>query len=155
VIRELTLATVDHPLRIGADWLRVDHPTVRPLQDGAPTLGWEGDPRLVMYLHGPSETFVVWRLEADGEYRPVGHHSGVLTPDHINQVIRALISVDQHRGPVDPYETVIAAQDAQDRERERIRRDWSADFADKLHFGLSRTHLPGIDVAKRVFPLGG
>jgi hypothetical protein len=69
--RELTLSTVYHPEHMDGGWQRVDHPTVEPFQKGAPDLGWEGDPRLVVYLCNPTKQFVLWRLEHDDEYRRV------------------------------------------------------------------------------------
>ncbi len=97
--RELTLIRVDHPLNIDGDqWLRVDHPTLDPLTQGAPTLGWEGDPRLVVYLHGASKTFVLWRLEHDGEYRAVAALPGEITPENINRLCARLVEIDTRSG---------------------------------------------------------
>ncbi len=152
--RELTLTSVEHPLFIDGDWIRVDHPTVKPLHDGAADLGWDGDPRLVIYLHQPSQVFVLWRLEADNTYRPVARIPDAITPESMNTLIRRLVEVDQRRG-FDPYADVVTKQNRLEAVAEQRRHDRSVDFADKFHFALSRTHLPGIDVAKRVFPLGG
>lgn len=147
--RELTLHTVHHPLFIDNEWMLVEHPTVAPLQDGAPDLGWEGDPRLAVYLHKPTQTFVVWRLESNGEYLPVARF-GIgqeITPASINQTIRDLIRVDSRRG-FDPYADVIARQDEVARDQAREQAAYISDFADKLLYGLSRSHLPGIDVTR-------
>lgn len=151
--RELTIAQVAHPLNIDGDaWLRVDHPVLSPLTDGNPTLGWEGDPRLVVYLHGESKRFVLWRLEADGEYRTVAAlpEGACLTPENTNRLCARLVEIDQRRG-FDPYQDVVQAQDAHDRAADASREAWVSQFADKLLFGLARSHLPGVDIAKRTF----
>ena len=148
--RELTFATVHHPEFIDdGTWMLVDHPTVRPLQDGEPTLGWDGDPRLAVYLHLQSECFVVWRLEANGEYLPVAQYGlgQSITPESINQTIRDLIRTDSRRG-FDPYDAVIEAQNIVDRHQETDRQAQVHELADKMLYGLSRSHLPGVDVTR-------
>jgi hypothetical protein len=150
IARELTIAgTVHHPEFIGDDWQRVDHPTCRPLQDGAAELGWEGDNRLVVYLHKPAQTFVLWRLEANGEYLPVGSFGlgQEITPASINQTIRRLVEVDSRNG-FDPYLDVIGKIEAQERSDARDRWDALSEFADKFLFGLSQSHLPGVDISR-------
>lgn len=149
-MRELTLATVYHPATIdGGVWTLVDHPTVRPLQDGAPQMGWDGDPRLAVYLHNESKTFVLWRLEHDGEYRPVCQlpPGQSITPGNINRLIANLLRIDSRRG-FDPAEAVYDAMAEQEADREREYRAWLSDYADKFHFALSRSHMPGIHVTR-------
>lgn len=155
-MRELTLATVYHPEHIGNEWLLVDHPTVRPLQDGAPDLGWEGDPRLAVYLHKPSKTFVLWRLESNGEYLPVSRYAvgEEITPASVNQTIRDLIRTDSRRG-FDPGADVFNRMDMVERERERVHHDRVVAAADKILFALSKAHLPGVDVSYPRNLLGG
>lgn len=148
--RELTLLRVEHPQFIDNDWIRVDHPTVEPLQGGMPTVGWEGDPRLVIYLHKPSQTFVLWRLEHDGEYRPTASISGDITPESINRLCARLVEIDQRRG-FNAFQEVMDTQARQDAEVEQRRIEASNAFADKFLFGLARSHLPGVDIAKRTF----
>lgn len=142
-VREETLLTVWHPEFIGNDWQRVDHPVLAPLHNGAPDLGWEGDQRLVVYLHKPSQTFVLWRLEADGQYSPCMNLPYTLSPQAVNETIRRLIDHDTRRG-FDAYQSIIDAQELADRHREQDRMDAIVQFADKLHYGLSRSHLPGV-----------
>lgn len=149
-MREQTLVGLQHPEYINdGEWVRVDHPTVAPLQDGAPTLGWEGDPRLAVYLHLESKTFVLWRLEANQEYLPVATFGlgQEITPASVNATIRRLIEVDGRRG-FDPAQDVLDTQAALAADQTRIRQDWLGDFADKLIYGLSRSHLPGVDVTR-------
>lgn len=154
--REINLGVIEHPQFIDNEWMRVDHPTVDPLRVGAPDLGWEGDQRLSVYLHLPSKRFVLWRLEYDGEYRVVAQlpEGASITPASVNSLISNLQKWDQRQG-FDPYQYVMDRQAADDAAREKITHDRVVDFADRLHFALARTHRPGIDVAKRVFPMGG
>ena len=155
-MRELTLTTVFHPQFLEGGWIRVDHPTLSPLANGEPTLGWEGDPRLVVYLCQPTQNFVLWRLEHDGEYRPVAKlpTGAEITPANVNSMIKRLVEIDVRRG-WDPYIDITTKQESLDRDKERNRKDATAAYADKFHFALSRSHLPGIDVAKRLFTFGG
>lgn len=141
-----------HPEVIDGEWLRVDHPVLDPLRFGEPTLGWEGDPRLVVYLYGPTRQFTLWRLEDDGQYRPVGHlpAGASLTPESVNQAIRWLISIDTRRG-FDPYEYAVESSEAREREVARTYRDRLAHMADRLLFALSRAHIPGVHVVRKVF----
>ena len=147
--RELTYAAVYHPEFIGDEWQLVDHPTVRPLQNGDPTLGWEGDVRLAVYLFKPTKRFVLWRLEHDNEYRPVAQlpEDAELTFALINKLIRRLIEIDQRRG-ANPLDVVEGEMARRANDLARIRQDRISDFADKLHFGLAHSHLPGVDVTR-------
>ena len=64
------IVAVDHPEHLYG-MLRVDHPTLDPLTQGAADLGWEGDPRLVVYLNQLTDRFFLYRLEDDNQYRGV------------------------------------------------------------------------------------
>jgi hypothetical protein len=143
--RELTLATVYHPEHIGNDWQRVDHPVLDPLTHGAADLGWEGDDRLVVYLCKPTQQFVLWRLEANGEYGPCAAlpPNGSLTPGNVNELIRRLVAHDTRRG-YDAYQDVIDQQAMAARHAETDRLAHIEQFADKLHFALARSHMPGV-----------
>lgn len=147
--RELTYAAVYHPEMIDGEWALVDHPTVRPLQNGDATLGWEGDTRLAVYLHLPSKTFMIWRLENDTTYRPVARlePGAEITPASMCSAIRNLIRIDQRRGfvPLDEVEKVMALKA---KHAETDRKDALDEFADKLHFGLAHSYLPGVDIVR-------
>lgn len=147
--REQTLRTVFHPQFIENDWVRVDHPACAPLTDGAPALGWEGDERLVIYLHKPTQRPVLWRLEANGEYMPTAMlpEGARISEQGINALIARLVEIDTRRG-ADAYQTVMDAQAVQDKHQLDERRAWVSDFADKLHYGLSRSHLPGVNITR-------
>ncbi len=153
--RELTILAVHHPEHIGNDWQLVTHPTVAPLQDGAPDLGWEGDNRLAVYLCKPTQQFVLWRLEQDNEYRPVAQlpAGASITPDSVNKLCRRLVEIDQRRG-FDPYLDVIQAIEKDEKEQADVQRERIGEVADKLLFGLSRSHLPGVDITYKHNLLG-
>lgn len=153
--RELTLTAVHHPEFIGDEWQLVDHPTVRPIADGAPDLGWEGDARLAVYLCKPTQQFVLWRLEADNEYRPVAQlPSGqAITPESVNRLCRRLVEIDQRRG-FDPYLDVIGTIEKVEKAEAAAQSERISEVADKLLFGLSRSHLPGVDISYKHNLLG-
>lgn len=149
--RELTLTTVSHPEFIdGGAWQRVDHPVLLPIFQGNAEVGFEGDSRLVVYLNLEHQTFVLWRLEHDGEYRPVAQIAGSINEDNVNRLCARLVEIDTRRG-FDAGAEVIAAQDAYHAASEARMAEASNAFADKLRFALARSHLPGVDVSKRVF----
>lgn len=147
--RELTLTAIYHPQFIDTEWQLVEHPTVDPLTKGDPTLGWEGDPRLAVYLYNPTKQFVLWRLENDEQYRPVCKlpPNASITQENINRLIRKLQMIDQRNGH-NPYEAVMAAQEYEANAIENERQSRLADFADKFHFALSRAHLPGVTISR-------
>lgn len=153
--RELTLTAVHHPEFIGDEWQLVDHPTVQPIADGAPDLGWEGDARLAVYLCKPTQQFVLWRLEADNEYRPVAQlPSGqAITPESVNRLCRRLVEIDQRRG-FDPYLDVIGTIEKVEKAEAAAQSERISEVADKLLFGLSRSHLPGVDISYKHNLLG-
>lgn len=145
--RELTLAPMFHPEFIGNDWQLVDHPTIRAFAEGDATLGWEGDTRLAVYLFKPTKTFVLWRLENHGEYLPLARIDGDISPASVNNAIRNLIRIDQRRG-FSAIETVEDAQEKAWAARDAARREEVAQVADKLHYGLAHSHLPGVDITR-------
>lgn len=67
---------------------------VDKLNHGDPALGWEGDPRLALYQEG--DVWVLYRLEADGELRPVMRSKPGLPLDE--RIIIRLVEQDQRRG---------------------------------------------------------
>lgn len=136
----LLTARVFHPdhLQRGA-LILVDHPVVRPLQDGDGQ-GWEGDPRLAVYLRARQQRFEVWRLEDDGQYRRVcqAPPGRTLTPQAINRLIGRLVSIDTHRG-FDPVAAVDHAETATDKARDAAMADRVRnDLADRLAHALKR-----------------
>lgn len=140
-MREITYATVTHPEFMG-DFRHVDIPA---LANPAPVLGWEGDPRLAVYWTGTKH--ILYRLEADGEYRGICEIEGRLGTETINRIICRLIEIDQRRG-FKPGEVADQMDTDREREADRVLTDQIHAFADKLHYGLSRSHLPGIDVTR-------
>lgn len=81
---------------------------IRKLHYGDPTLGWEGDPRLALYIEKDPRTaedrWVLSRYEADGEYRDILRSRPGVTLDE--RLIIRLMEHDTRRGfnPVDVVE---------------------------------------------------
>lgn len=105
IILEQPVDTTVHPdhLTIGKRQLHlVDDPLTRCIAGGYPTLGWEGDPRMALYVDGPNGQWVLVRLEADGVYRistitdPVALNMPPV--DVIGQLIVWLVAHDGRRG---------------------------------------------------------
>lgn len=142
------IVAVDHPEHLYG-MLRVDHPTLDPLTQGAADLGWEGDPRLVVYLNQLTDRFFLYRLEDDNQYRGVAQlpAGGEITPANVNQLCRMLVRTDQRRG-FDPVADIVAAQDAYQRKAAADRQAFIEGWADKFHYTLARSHLPGIDISR-------
>lgn len=153
-MREVTYATYPHPEFLGAGWQRVDHPELAPLTVGEPTLGWQGDPRLAIYKGAtrgedgrPRTSYVLYRLEADGEYRPVCAIQGTLGVETVSRLCARLVEIDGQRG-WDPL-AVIAQEDAYRAKAARDRQTaFIGDFADKFQFALRWSHLPGVDIVR-------
>jgi hypothetical protein len=94
-------------------------------------------------------------LENDGEYRPVAQlpSGAAITPDSVNRLIRRLVEIDQRRG-FDPYLDVITSIEKAEKDQAQAQQERIVQVADKLLFGLSRSHLPGIDVSYKHNLLG-
>ena len=100
--REITYASsqVLHPEYRGSARLWQDPEVsdiVHKLHHGDPTLGWEGDPRLALYLErGPAgQQWVLERLERDGKYRRVCRAKPGVALD--NSLIMHLVAHDMRR----------------------------------------------------------
>lgn len=71
-MRENTAPGITHPEWINGRRLWMDpgiKDMIHKLHYGDPTMGWEGDPRLALYLE--EDRWVVQRLESDGVMRVV------------------------------------------------------------------------------------
>ena len=69
------------------------------------------------------------------------------TAASINSLIRNLVRIDSRRG-FDAGAEVEAAQDAHNVALDQARRENVAAMADKLHYGLAHSHLPGVDISR-------
>jgi hypothetical protein len=147
-VRELTYASVVHPEYLDGQML-VTHPTLDPLTQGAPDLGWEGDARLAVYLNTETQRFTLYRLEVDSEYRGVAvlPPGGEITPANVNRLCTRLVETDQRRG-FDAVADIADAQATYRRDAEREQRASIESFGDKFHYALSRAHLPGVDIQR-------
>lgn len=92
------MALVTHPTHKDGKTLWLDpevQDVVNALANGYPTLGWDGDPFLALYM-GPEDRWEVWRLEDDGEYRMFMRSKPGAKLDM--GLIRKLVERDSRRG---------------------------------------------------------
>lgn len=127
--------------------VRVDHPDLRPIFFGLPTVGWQGDGRLAVYSFPRKRMFILVRLERDGEYRRVREMptDRPLSPRAVGELCRWLVERDPKKG-FDLVKYLDEHNAAVDREREREADEWRADKADKLAWALKQdlgAHLGG------------
>jgi len=117
----------------------VDHPDLRPIFFGLPTVGWEGDERLSVFSWPRRQMFILVRLEHDGEYRKVRDlvTDKPLGPQAVGELCRWLVERDSRRG-FDALKWVNEHNAAVDRERERAEDEWRAEKSDKLAWALGR-----------------
>ena len=136
-MRELTYSTqnVMHPEYRGNKRLWVD-PEVQDIVDrlhnGDATLGWEGDPRLALYLVNTPEgqTWELSRLEADGEYRTVCRSRPNLSLDL--SLIRHLVAHDLRKKQEQDILDLV------DAENKKIQEKAQSASEDRLIEGLDR-----------------
>ncbi len=99
IIREQSFNHLAHPEWIDGRrvWRDGDvEEIVRRIQQGDPTKGWEGDPRLEVYFDQQLRRWELWRLEHDGEYRMVMASKPGAALDL--SVIDFLVAHDRNRG---------------------------------------------------------
>lgn len=102
------------------------NPVLKPLWEGDPTLGWEGDRRLRVYICPHRGTWELVRYER-GSYIAVTRCAegvGLSVPDLVGRWLIWLVNHDGRRG-FDP----VAAIDAHDAQREAAH---EAELTDKL-----------------------
>lgn len=107
------------------------HDVIRRIEQGDPTLGWEGDPDLRLVANIEDGTFEVWARDAQGDpYIAVSH------PTCDASLIRRLAAADNRR---DTVMARIARADAQRQaDEERASEGRLEELADRLQFGLRR-----------------
>lgn len=143
-MRENDLGAVAHPdpLRT-ADTRReltlIIDPLTERLTKGDPTLGWEGDRRLALYLDVPGRTWELWRLESDGIYRPCIRLSADTWrgPEVVAEMVVRLRATDVRRG-FDPLVAVTRITDARERADDVALADFTAEAASRFVHGLRR-----------------
>lgn len=133
---ESTVGRVDHPVLLDGGVL-IDDAVADRLQRGDPTVGWEGDPRLALYLHRGRRQWELWRLEVDGRYRPSVTLSteGRRGIDAVGELLVWLVTHDGRRG----YKVINAAMVSHDRteaDRAYSNDQHSAESAERLAHAL-------------------
>lgn len=84
---------------------------VRRLQDGDPTVGWEGDPRLCIAFNKNTQQWELWRFEHDSQYRRVLRSKpGMAFPRNL---IEQLVQMDAQRGHDVAVEVAVAREKAE------------------------------------------
>lgn len=141
-MRELTLGRIRHPdpLRLN-QWDTdarelVEDPVADRLAKGDPTLGWEGDDRLALYINHTRGCWELLRCERDGQYRITMALPGFVRGyDAVPQMIHQLVGTDTRRG-FDPHKAVVDRAVAIERDKERKADELADETADRLRHGL-------------------
>lgn len=143
-LREHSVAGIRHPdpMRVGDSGrvlTLIEDPLADRLQKGDPTFGWEGDERLALYVDHREGTWDLWRLEADGVYRPTMRLSALTWrgPEAVAEMITQLLSRDQRRG-VNVLKVVEDSHAKVEAEAERKATERNEAFADKLAWALTK-----------------
>jgi hypothetical protein len=107
------------------------HDIARRLHEGDPTLGWAGDPNLLLFLNVATGMFEVWAPDAHLEpYLAVAH------PRCDASLIRRLVDADNRRETA--YDRVVAANAKAEADAAQVRADHQEEVADRLHHALRK-----------------
>ena len=120
----LSLGQIAHPEWVDGRRLWRDgsvEDIVRRIQQGDPTKGWEGDPRLEIYYDAPRRRWELWRLEHDNQYRRVLFSDPGAPLDA--SVIDFLIKHDRNRG-YDVHKEVLTVNQGVRNRRSKDYQDW-------------------------------
>lgn len=151
LVRETSYGKLAHPETLpDGRGLWVDpevQDLIRILHHGDPVLGWEGDPRLALYRTA-DRRWELWRLEADGEYRPVMRSKPDTKLDH--RLILKLVEMDRNRG-FDAHEHLRKLNERNQLEREARAAEAVAAAEDKVRWAIGKDTNTG----KKVFSLAG
>lgn len=136
---------------------RVAEHLVRPLREGKPELGWEGDPRLVLAFHAITHQWELWRHEPvrNNPDRHVlvakGPPGQDINPQAVDLLIRHLIDHDTHRrgnSLQEQLDRVIAQNERHDREQSRKAAEALMDPLGRFYTEAGKT----LGVTKTFFP---
>ena len=112
--------------------------TAQRLQQGDPTLGWSGDPYLVLTWNRIDEVWEVFR-DVGGEVSLVARKAGELDGDRL---IRELVRRDsQSRGFEDTVDAMIKHNDAVQADRERKAHEAQVAAAEHLAYAANKDGL--------------
>lgn len=146
-MREQTYSEVVHPDFIGQSAVIVDPTAMNDLVDrlhnGDPALGWEGDNRLTLAFHKPTQQWELWRLEADNQYRLFARSKpGKPFP---GDIIRELVAHDTRRG-FDPKAYVDEHNAKIKLEQEKQQTERNLEFADRLAWAIKKDTRTGAGI---------
>lgn len=123
-MREQSFASLTHPEWVQGRRLWRDgsvNDLIRRIQQGDPTKGWEGDPRLEVYYQGATKQWELWRMEADGTHRRVMWTDPGAPFD--GSVIDELIASDTRRG-FDVHKHLMTVNQSVNRKRSEGFSEW-------------------------------
>lgn len=115
---------------------------LRRLQHGDPTRGWEGDPRLVLAYHKPSQTWELHRAEGGGYSLVARSKPGMPFPGNI---IDALVERDGRRG-FDAKKYVDDHNAAQRKAEEAAQTAYNTQFAERLAWAVKKDSSTGAGI---------
>ena len=109
-MRETAFSAKDHAVQVPSGAAILVDPRdmddlIDRLQNGDPTKGWEGDPRLCIAFNRVTQRFELWRREADEEYRLVCQSRPGMSFPH--NLIDEIVAHDVRRG-YNPHDTIAA-----------------------------------------------
>jgi hypothetical protein len=99
----------------------------RSVQDGDMTIGWRGDPQMDVYREG--SMVKVYSFDAEGK-RYVASSVNVVDPDWRRTLLRKLRDGDWQKDTL--MAQLIAERETQERDRQRLEDDLTAEQADIL-----------------------
>ena len=134
-MREMDLGTgFIHPQVVNGRSLWMDSgltTLIDKLQNGDPALGWEGDPRLALFMD-EGDRWVLSRLEADGEYRDICKSRPGLPLDE--RLIMRLMEHDGRRG----FDPAAATDEYRPQDQWTARDDEMRNALEKVYWGASK-----------------
>lgn len=141
-MRENFLGRVSHPDVLRGPGGKESHLIVDPLADrivkGDPTLGWEGDARMALYLDPKNRQWELWRLEADNVYRPTAIlPADIPGYDAVGQFIMHLARTDSRKG-FDVHNHVVAEAIKAEKAKQAKVDQFAGEGADRLAFALKQ-----------------
>lgn len=142
--REATLGRVSFPdplVRDGVGRVLIVDPVADKLAKGDPTMGWEGDERLALYINPLWALWEIWRLEHDNVMRLVMRlDASRRGPEVVALAIAKLVQTDTRRG-FDVTEAIDKANRDHEAAKDKKAAEVNEEFADRLGHALVKDGL--------------